>query len=322
MGTGTYASPINATLPPQSSLPISQLNDSCEYKSLNPSLLVSSPPDQCNARNPRVIQQYFVDTPGCACQACPSGFTSLGGPLQNAVCFPTTIVQSFNLVLVARVPPERRLSEADGIHDRIRSLQMGANTSFAEVVFNALTQVMEDEPNKLVGALGPIGPIEPDGYVVHVGSLADGSSAFSADFKFNGSSLALDALLKAVNSVDLEDADACAAYVELSGWDFCAAFANVSDLSDFKQLDAYEVGRRPLQFIPLLISGCLTFISRIFSGLGKFADQTNKVKKRPDSRYEGKWVHVSSHLNFFVFCLTQNFVPFIFMDLRSIFGHH
>lgn len=177
-------------------------------------------PGHCDPRNPRVLQNLYVDPSVCKCQRCPAGWTSDGGPPGVTFCYPAVIPRYLKVEVELATPPPN-ISFA--------SPYDGTNMTTAKSIFARLATTMSSPPRGVgnasktwVGPLRRFGAVQKDG----LPQLSD-VSAFATIFTINSTADTVATALAAVSQhcLELADAGACAACRNATGWDICSAAA-------------------------------------------------------------------------------------------------
>lgn len=247
VGSGTFATndfgnPSRADL---SSFSFDQPSDSCLHRIYNP--LFASPNllvGNCDASNPRVIQSTYVDPPACACQSCPTGWTSKGGPPRVTFCFPQVIPRYFKMELEMATPTES--SDYDF-----------TNLQLATKIMDAFAKEMSQ--NVEAGNIVQYGAVQK----MNVEMLSE-KSTFASIYTFRGTDQELSQLvLRALACVQLSAPDDCMLCSSAAGWNLCSIFSSIAPSSVINRLGIssilVEVDEKP-NLVSLLSSVCLIFV--------------------------------------------------------------
>ncbi len=279
----------------------------CQDRELHPGLSKGDyGPLSCDATNPRVLEAIFIDPPSCVCRPCPDGFTSDGGNPAQAACFLAAgPLQAFGVSFGI----EEKAPAAGG---RRRALMPVDVLDAANELATKWAQVLSHVPESLLGALEPIGDFTLDGPVGSLETLSfsdqEGPYLFSARYVFHASEASRNAVVEAINGVLQDPAFTCASWIAYAGVDMCAlvretlppGFKLVNpwaktlpaalDALDGRLMQSFSTGAHRELFVPVLLSGVMTFASKAFTSGGKGFDQFAKYR----GEGKGRWASLKA----------------------------
>ena len=193
--------------------------------------------EQCDTSNPRIMQKELVDPASCACQECPVGWSSDGGPPAVASCYPDVMPRYFSMQLEMATPLE--YSDYDFTSLNLSSAVMEA---FAQEMVSTLPTKVQS--GRALSSSSSMAPVSIYGAVQKSNILQlSTTSIFVATFSFNGTKENLRSLVDlAANCADLScpngGSDAC---VQKTKWRLCDIFASTSPSSKLYGLDISKI---------------------------------------------------------------------------------